>query len=420
MKRYNSYHTTLKQLARQDRLPEKYSSCIDRSTIWRWKKESDEKYLGMELSNAAILEQFLSRPESASVIKTYLKIAYSISRILNNTEHFQKALKENMDMFVRTILKYQKSIKLKIIFRLCGISSSVFYHWKNQVLYACNTSPSKLCRRIYPNQLTGGEINKMKVLLNDHQYRYWPINSIAYYALRNNIVSTSLATWYNYSRKLGIKRPKTKKKKGYPTGIRASRPHQVWHADITVVKCLNGMKCYVYLLMDNYSRAILNYQVSERVSAKIRLESIREAYDQYGRDTTEKVSLIVDGGVENNNNSMDLLINRDEVCIQKLIAGKDIQFSNSMVEAQNKIIKYNYLFKHPCNDIHDLRKLLSWIIPDYQYHRPHHSLKGLTPFEALSGTPLPKIHWQQQIKEAQKARLLENAKEDCEICNIKD
>jgi len=60
-------------------------------------------------------------------------------------------------------------------------------------------------------------------------------------------------------------------------------------------------------------------------------------------------------------------ISSQEVNVQKLIAGKDIKFSNSMVEAQNKIIKYFYLFKHDFNNIHELRNLLDRIIPDYQY-----------------------------------------------------
>lgn len=76
-----------------------------------------------------------------------------------------------------------------------------------------------------------------------------------------------------------------------------------------------------------------------------------------------------------------------------------------MVEAQNKIIKYHYLFKHDFRDIHELRKLLDWIIHDYQYDRPHHSLKGLTQYEALIETPLPKNQWNQQ-----------NAKEQCGLC----
>jgi hypothetical protein len=45
-----------------------------------------------------------------------------------------------------------------------------------------------LCRRIYPNQLTGIKIGKMKALLFDDRFRYWPINSIA---ILNNRVSES-------------------------------------------------------------------------------------------------------------------------------------------------------------------------------------------------------------------------------------
>jgi putative transposase len=109
-------------------------------------------------------------------------------------------------------------------------------------------------------------------------------------------------------------------------------------------------------------------------------------------------------------------INSEEVTVQKLIAGKDIKFSNSIVEAQNKIIKYRYLFKHNFKDLHELRKLLDWIINDYQYKRPHHSLKGLTPYEARIGTQLPKDQWTRQIQEAKRMRLQLNVKEPCEIC----
>jgi putative transposase len=140
----------------------------------------------------------------------------------------------------------------------------------------------------------------MKDILTDQRFRYWPVNSIAYYALRNNIVNASLATWYNYIHNLGWERPKPSKKFKYGIGIRANRPHQVWHANITKVKCLNGMKYYIYLLMDNYSRFILNYQVSEKVSAKIRMESIQQAYETYIEIPGEDVRLIFDGGIENN------------------------------------------------------------------------------------------------------------------------
>ncbi len=103
----------------------------------------------------------------------------------------------------------------------------------------------------------------MKSLLVDPAFKYWPVSSIFHYARRNNILHISLATWYSYMNKLGIHRSVLPRKAKQKIGIRAKDPHQIWYSDITIVKCLNGMKYYVYLLMDTYSRFILNYQVPQ-------------------------------------------------------------------------------------------------------------------------------------------------------------
>jgi len=416
LKKYTSYHTSIKHLAKQNKLPCKYSKYIDRSTIWRWKKEDDNKYLGSELSNIDLIEKFLARKESSRVIRSYLKVVTVFSRIISEAGHLGRILNQNKELFVRTILNHRNNINFKLVLRLCSVSVSVFHYWKHQVVNNCSTSPFRLCKRIYPNQLTQDEVSTMQSMLTEQRFRYWPVNSIAWYALRNNIVNVSLATWYNYINKLCWERPKLPKKSKYGIGIRGSRPHQVWHADITVVKCLNGIKYYVYLLMDNFSRFILNYQVSDKVSSTIRLDSIKQAYDKYIKMTGEDVRLIVDGGVENNNQAIDDYISTEDVSVRKLIAGKDIRFSNSIVEAQNKIIKYRYLFKHDFKDIHELRKLLDWIINDYQYERPHHSLKGLTPYEALTGIKMPMEQLHLQIQKSKQHRLIQNASERCEIC----
>jgi len=416
MNSYNSYHTSIKQLARSNNLPNKYVQCIDRSTIWRWKQESEDKYLGHELSNIQVLQQFLECQESEILIRSYLKIALSLSAIINKTSQFQSMLSQNKDIFVKTLIRYQKTIKIAYILRVLNLSPSVFYHWKNQVLYPCGTSALNLCRRIYPNQLTSKETIKLKLLLTSPAFKYWPTSSIAHYARRNNILHVSLATWYSYIHKLGIKRPAPPKKSRYKIGIRANLPHQIWHADITIVKCLNGMKYYVYLLMDNYSRFVLDYRVSEKVSARIRLDSIRHSYKEYITGPASDIRLLVDGGIENNNHLIDQFLRSENIFLRKLIAGKDIRFSNSMVEAQNKLIKYHYLFKHPFRDIHHLRSLLDWIIKDYNHTRPHHSLGGLTPYEALIGTKPPIEVLKMQMQKAKQDRIHKNTSKSCGIC----
>ncbi|MFH0756279.1 MAG: integrase core domain-containing protein [Bacteroidota bacterium] len=416
MKSYNSYHTCIKQLARSDTLPQKYAANIDRSTIWRWKHENEDKYLGYELTNVQALQQFLERRESDTLIRAYLKVTLALSTIFFKTNQIQKYLNQSKDILVKTLLRYRKVVNIGFILRLLNLSTATYHNWKNQVLYPCQSSALKLCRRIYPNQLTEKETAQLKSLLTDSAFKYWPVCSIAHYARRNNILHISLSTWYNCIYKLGIKRPTLRKKPRNKTGIRARRPHEIWHADITVVKCLNGMKYYVYLLMDNYSRFILNYRVSIRVSAEIRLDSIRNAYQDYIHEPANDTMLLVDGGAENNNYPVDSYIQSDCVSLQKLIAGKDIHFSNSMVEAQNKLIKYYYLFKHPFQNLDELIKLLEWIVKDYNHCRPHHSLGGLTPFESLSDINLPQEKWVNQILEARQARIKKNTVKSCGIC----
>ncbi|WP_246047781.1 hypothetical protein [Leptospira ilyithenensis] len=52
---------------------------------------------------------------------------------------------------------------------------------------------------------------------------------------------------------------------------------------------------------------------------------------------------MTDGGSENKG-ELDGWINRSGVAINKIIAQKDVTFSNSQIEALNKIIKYQFLY----------------------------------------------------------------------------
>ncbi len=415
MGHYNSYHTALKQLAKNERLPEIYLDEIDRSTVWRWKQEQKDKYLGTELSNIEVLDQFISRNEAQKVMRTYLKVASAFAYILNKEDQFHNALKQNLSLFIKTIVRYQKDIDIKIILRLCKVPLSVFYYWKTQVLKKCKTSPIMLCKKTYPNQLTTYEVSVMKSLLLEERFRFWPVCSIAYYALRERLLSVSLSTWYLYRKKLGIVRPSILKKKKYSIGIRASQPNQIWHADITIVKTKDNIKHYVYLLMDNFSKYILSWRIEPYVSGKVRVETIREAYNRFIKGSQD-VTLIIDGGPENDNNEMNAFMNNDNINLRSLIALKDIPFSNSVIEAQNKLFKYRYLFRQEYDNIYGLRRVFEWDVNDYNNIRPHISLKGQTPHEAHSGMSGFEDKWSKQIQSAQRNRLIVNRKELCGLC----
>ncbi len=167
--------------------------------------------------------------------------------------------------------------------------------------------------------------------------------------------------------------------------------------------------------MDNFSKFILSWRIEPYVSGKVRMETIREAYNKYCSDH-RVIVLVFDGGPENNNDAMKTFVNNEEVRINPLIALKDIPYSNSVIEAQNKLFKYRYLFRQEYNDINGLRKVFGEDVNDYNYIRPHISLAGYTPFESYSGMTGLHKQWNEQIQEARRERLQVNSKEICRIC----
>ncbi|MBA7710079.1 hypothetical protein ES703_119009 [subsurface metagenome] len=170
--------------------------------------------------------------------------------------------------------------------------------------------------------------------------------------------------------------------------------------------------------MDNFSRYILNWKASLKLSAEIFVQNLKEAYYKciVPLFQNKPVELIVDGGSENNNETVDRFISDDiDNAIRKLVAQRDILFSNSMVEAVNKILKYRFLFQKEIPNFQSTVKHLKEFIPIYN-QRPHTALSGRTPEEVLKGIELNKEEYTMHFNEARMKRIEENRRIWCENC----
>ena len=121
---------------------------------------------------------------------------------------------------------------------------------------------------------------------------------------------------------------------------------------------------------------------------------------------------ITDDGVENFGVVSDFIEAVNSPSIRHLIAQKDIFFSNSMIEAANKQLKYRFLYHFHIPNHEQLKQFLGQAIRDYN-NRPHQSLGGLTPFEVLQGAQVDKAAQSQAICIAQRQRILKNKLEKC-------
>ena len=426
--RRRSYDTALKHLVRircEAPIPPELLSTVSASCLSRWRRESPDKYTGCELNQLAaeqleLLQEFARHQQAQRLFKAYARLVNCLITILSHSKQYHKTLRNAKTEVINVIERVHPAIAIEKAVRFFRISRSTYQSWLQEVKFSCDHSQLLRCRKHYPGQLANREVEKIKQFLTDPKFMHWPIISIAYFALRTKQVLASPQTWYRYHKILGLNHPKGfNRSSRYRAPLRAKRPNQYWHADITIFKTEDGVKHYIYLVVDNFSRKILSWKIANRVSGAIRVQTLIAAWHCAGRqlDPNQSIDLIVDGGPENNNHRMDQFLNRNGINLQKKIALKDILFSNSMVEAANKLLKYRYLFPKKIANGSELIIVLGQAIVDFNQHRPHGKLNGLTPDEAYYDLKSPIENLSSILKKAQQDRRALNQQTICSICD---
>jgi transposase InsO family protein len=92
-----------------------------------------------------------------------------------------------------------------------------------------------------------------------------------------------------------------------------------------------------------------------------------------------------------------------------------VHYSNSLIEAHNKIIKYNYLYRMDIPYGEHLQKIFPSIVDDYN-NRPHVSLDGLTPNEAEQNLSLNRKQLRLYTGQAAEERKKYNRIQPCNHC----
>ena len=72
--------------------------------------------------------------------------------------------------------------------------------------------------------------------------------------------------------------------------------------------------------------------------------------------------LVTDDGVENYGVVSEFLNESKYPSLKHLVAHKNMDFSNSMIEYTNKRIKYDYLYRHHITDIEELNRKLKVLL----------------------------------------------------------
>lgn len=329
---YSSYHSNLKLcfslgIERQI-LPNYFLKSIPTSTSHSWKTKNITEYYGSEYDDILsvhiedlkiISDQRVaqSRKLFISFCRFYLTLMHLIGK-----QNFNNILRKNRQKVVPMVEYLISSVGIShktLVLKLLNISPKQLSRWKTMEHYSCSKSLIVLCYKRIPRQISSFEIGIMKNLMSDKTMAYWSSASVWGFAVKHKMTSMSRSTWYLYCKLLQLNRTRKRYKKvNKRISIRASFPNQIWHMDVSVYKTLDGVKYYIYSVIDNFSRKILAFDFSTELSGKIRIKSLKTAVDSL--DKKLDIELIVDGGSENNNGTVSDFIKTCLINLDKKIA----------------------------------------------------------------------------------------------------
>lgn len=415
IKTKNSYHTALLFKTQLNLLSPLEKAIIPKSTRHDWKDRNLSTIVGCDPED--LIFKDLDLYKKALNSKTFMKTLKSLFAVYS----FYDSLSENIrgkrriwndrkKEIISIIQRISPNIGLKRSCRFMKISLQRYYKWKNEIL--CNSSIFGLCRKLHPKQITIQEQKTIAKYLKKPEFFHWPLRSIFYKILKDGVAFLSLATFYKYARVLAPKREiirKARKK----IGIRSTAPLLLLHMDTTILKTVDDSKIYIHFIMDNFSRTILGWKASLEWNSEntmLNLSEVCEGYDLFHKP----IQLLCDDGSENAG-EVDVFLRRPGLLIQKLIAQIDIIFSNSMIEAVNKKMKYEFLFPKKLFSFQDVIKTLELAVPEYNA-RPSGVLFGYSPKEVLNGAIPDPLRFAEPIKQAASKRPKINKQYLCRDC----
>ena len=412
-----SYHPAITVAFYLNCLPPELSQHIPRSTRFDWQHKDKSTYFGYEwfCQNQQLfqtLKQVSTNKKLLQINRTLIRVI-AIKRFITN---HAASIRHKLFSVTQTILcnigKASPVFGLTKTLRFLQLPYSAYLKLKKAA--HCNLSPLHLCMVKHPAQLIKKEVAVIKHYCSDARFLHWPLSSVYELIKREGAAFFNISTFYKYVNLLNLKRSgMAHRRKHHHTGIRASAPLQIIHVDVTVFRTADNKKNFIHLIQDNFSRFIPQWAVRTSCIAQTTFENINSVYEKYLRSASlENCQLISDDGSENYGPVKAFIENSQHPTIQHLIAQRDIEFSNSMIEAANKQLKYRFLYHHHIADYDALVKYVEQSVNDYN-NRPQHVLYGLTPFEVLQGqTPNPNAY-ATKILQAKANRLIENKKNKC-------
>ena len=318
----------------------------------------------------------------------------------------------NKKRLLRAIQRTRSRMALRTTLRAIGLSRARYHEWNNSE--RCELDDRSSCPKTLPHQLTLEEVNTIRDMATSPTFRHVPTSGLARLAQRLGRVFASAATWHRLIRIHKWRRCRHRVHPARPkVGIRATRAKEIWHVDTTMIRLLDGSRAYLHAVIDNFSRRILAWSVAGSFHPAITASLLKSASES--TTTSEKPTVLVDGGIENFNSAVDEVV--ESGILKRILAQTEITFSNSLIESWWRVLKHQWLYLNTLDSVCTVRKLVAFYVEQHNSHLPHSAFNGQTPDEMYLGTgdKIPEQLHAARIA-AREARIQSNRSQKCRAC----
>jgi putative transposase len=155
-------------------------------------------------------------------------------------------------------------------------------------------------------------------------------------------------------------------------GLAITHPNQVWAMDITYIPMAGGF-VYLAAVVDWFSRRVLAWRLSITMDVSFCIDALEEALSR-----NEKPDIFnTDQGSQFTSEAFTERLKKEGIGVS--MDGKGRWRDNVFVERIWKSIKYEEVYLHAYETVHEARTSIGKYLEFYNSIRPHSSLDGFTP-----------------------------------------
>lgn len=405
-KSYRVY--TLKEKA--EHITETKKSDAPRSTAFYWMHSGKVRII-QEAKNEGVLDVLDHNKKT---------LRHSYDSIMHTLEFFMSTVSRS-----KSLKKYYKNNRLELLIMidklkafvpldellLCfGMSSRTYTSLKNKMI--CSLSLSKNCLNSVTNQIHNDMVLELKDLyFHNPKFIDFSLSDLFAEVLFQRKIFISQTKFREIAVALG---EDVKRKKVYSRpvteGLKTYSPNSVIQADKTCYKLSNGVKAWIYLVIDHYSRKILAAHVSFSSKSKESLYTLKSAIEDNNLNNI-KFKYMTDAGSENKGKVKEYISGKKNI-FHVIAQTEAMKYSNSMVESVIKYFKREILKRKFFKTIDELTLAVSEGVETYN-NRRRIFLNGATPNEFYVGNEPNKIEYDILYRESMKKRIQINKEYNC-------